>query len=184
MEPYVAHSNSRSKRHTEGLNGTIKVLVIDGVLIMPHSSRGVGHLVGKQAKAIVARVGSDPARGVRARPGRNCRLHSHGRSYGAKREIGDASHAILTVGSVVALVAFPGMSLAPGVFVRGDILRFGKIGGALVERSAVATRILRSRSSLQMRATATNGIAFSITRYALDWFRPGRNGNTPERLKR
>ena len=78
-------------------------------------------------------------------------VHSHGRSYGAKREIGDASHAVLTVGSVVALVAFPGMSLAPGGFVRGDILRFGKIGGALVERSAVATRILRSRSSLQMR---------------------------------
>ena len=69
MEPYVSHSNSRSKRHTEGLNGTIKVLVIDGVLIMPHSSRGVG----KQAKAIVARVGFDPARAVRARPGRNCR---------------------------------------------------------------------------------------------------------------
>jgi hypothetical protein len=55
MEPYVAHSNSKSTRHTEGLNGTIKVLVIDGVLIMPHSSRRVGHLVGKQAKAIVAR---------------------------------------------------------------------------------------------------------------------------------
>jgi hypothetical protein len=73
MEPYVSHSNSRSKRHTEGLNGTIKVLVIDGVLIMPHSSRGVGHLVGKQAKAIVDRVGFDPARGVRARPGRNFR---------------------------------------------------------------------------------------------------------------
>ena len=59
MEPYVSHSNSRCKRHTEGLNGTIKVLVIDGVLIMPHSSRGVGHLVGKQAKAIVARVRFD-----------------------------------------------------------------------------------------------------------------------------
>jgi hypothetical protein len=27
-------------------------------------------------------------------------------------------------------------------------------------------------------------IAFSITRYALDWFRRGRNGNTPEKLKR
>jgi hypothetical protein len=146
MERYVSHSNSRSKRHTEGLNGTIKVLVIDGVLIMPHSSRGVGHLVGKQAKAIVARVGFDPARGVRA--------------YGAKREIGDASHAILTVGSVIALVAFPGMSPALGVFVRGDILRFGKIGGALVERSAVATRILRSRSSIQMRATATMELRF------------------------
>ena len=129
-----------------------------------------------------ARVRSGQERSRPARP--KLQVHSHGRSYGDKREIGDASHAILTVGSVVALVAFPGMSLAPGVFVRGDILRFGKIGGALVECSAVATRILQSRSSLQMRATATNGIAFSITRYALDWFRRGRNGNTLEKLKR
>ena len=142
------------------MNGTIKVLVIDGVLIMPHSSPGVGHLVGKagQSHRCPGRVRSGQGRSRPARP--KLQVRSHGRSYGAKREIGDASHAILTVGSVVALVAFPGMRPAPGVFVRGDILRFGKIGGALVERSAVATRILRSRSSLQMRTAATMELRF------------------------
>jgi hypothetical protein len=45
------------------------------------------------------------------------------------------------------------MRPAPGVFVRGDILRFGKIGGALVERSAVATRILWFKKFLKKALT-------------------------------
>jgi hypothetical protein len=35
-----------------------------------------------------------------------------------------------------------------------------------------------------MRVTARNGITFSIIRFARDWFRRRKNGNTPERLKR
>jgi hypothetical protein len=53
MEPYVAHSNSKSTRHTEGLNGTIKVLVIDGVLIMPKVLGYVCHFVCQVSKTIV-----------------------------------------------------------------------------------------------------------------------------------
>ena len=40
----------------------------------------------------------------------------------------------LTIGSVVIHVALPWMRLAPGVFVRSDILRFGEIGGAWILR--------------------------------------------------
>ena len=40
----------------------------------------------------------------------------------------------LTVGGVIVHVALPGMRLAPAVFMRGDILRFGKIGRAGIER--------------------------------------------------
>jgi len=112
------------------LNGTIQVLVIDRVLIMPNPSRGVGHFVAEQPKAVVTRIGFDPARGDLARPSQNGRLHSHRATNRGKDEIGGAADMILMVRSVVIHVALPGVSLAPGVFVRGDILRFGKIGRA------------------------------------------------------
>src|SRR5438309_55192 len=99
MEPYVAHTNSGSQRHTEGLNGTIQVLVIDRVLIMPNPSRGVGHFVAEQPKAIGARIGFDPAKGGLARPSQNGRLHSHRATDRGKGEVGGAVHMILLVRS-------------------------------------------------------------------------------------
>ena len=41
---------------------------------------------------------------------------------------------MLLIRSVVIHVALTRMTLAPGVFVRDDVLRFGKIGGTQVQR--------------------------------------------------
>ena len=40
MEAKVAHGNPASQRHAEGLDRTIKILVIDRVFIMPDAADG------------------------------------------------------------------------------------------------------------------------------------------------
>ncbi len=64
------------KNNLEGLNGTIQVLIIDGILIMPNPLRWVCHLVADEYNPIVSRVGFDLGH-RRARPGVDGRLHSH-----------------------------------------------------------------------------------------------------------
>ena len=52
-----------------------------------------------------------------------------------------ATHVIPLVGSIVVHVALARMTLAPGVFVRDDVFRFGKIEGALVLGRNQVTRV-------------------------------------------
>ena len=40
----------------------------------------------------------------------------------------------LTVGDIVIHIALPRVSLAPGVLMRGDVLRLGEIGRARIQR--------------------------------------------------
>ena len=60
----------------------------------------------------------------------------------AKCETGwAAADGKLTVGSIVIHVALAWMRLAPGIFVRGDILRFGEIGRARILRWIQVARL-------------------------------------------
>ena len=59
MKPEITHRDSASQRHTEGLNRAIKILVIDGVLIMPNAGDWARHLVGNERTAIDSRRGLD-----------------------------------------------------------------------------------------------------------------------------
>src|SRR6266498_1017799 len=131
-----------SQRHAKGLNSAIQVLVIQGVLVVPNSSRWVGHLVAHKPNAIVPRIGLDLSyRCACTRPGDDGRPRSHRVANRGKREIGSAAHTILTIGGVVIHVTLPRMSLAPGVFVRSDILGLGEIGRPWIERCVQITNL-------------------------------------------
>jgi hypothetical protein len=134
VEPDVTDIHSRSYRHVEGLNGSIEVLIIERVLIMPHAATQVGDFVTHEPDTIMSRVGLDLIYCC-TRPSHDRWLHTHRRAHLRKGEIwGAAAHAKLTVSGVVIHVALVRMTLAPGVFTRGNILRFGKICRPLIER--------------------------------------------------
>src|SRR5439155_3937666 len=48
VKPDVSDVNSSSQRHAEGLNCAIQVLVIEGILIVPDASSGIGHLIAHE----------------------------------------------------------------------------------------------------------------------------------------
>ena len=115
------------------MDRAIEVLIKDGVFIVPNSSRWVCDLVADEYNPIVSRIGLDLVY-RRACPSHDGRLPAHRRANGRKREVGNAAHVIPAVGSVVKHVAFPRMRLAPSVFVRSEVLPFGKIARAGIER--------------------------------------------------
>ena len=57
MKPDVTEVNSSAQRHTERLNRAIKVHVIEGVLVVPDASSGVGHFVTHKPNTVVAGIG-------------------------------------------------------------------------------------------------------------------------------
>jgi hypothetical protein len=140
VKPDVADVRS-AYGHAEGLNGPIEVLVIERVLIVPDASRGVCDFVTHEPDPIVAWIRFDLVYGC-ARPSVNGWLLSHGGANRAKTEIRRAAtHAMLLVGNVVIHVALARVTLAPGVFMRDHILRFGEIGGARILRQDQVTRL-------------------------------------------
>ena len=99
---------------------------------MPDAGSWIGHFVTHEPDTIISRVRLLPVYS-RAGPGHDRWLLAYGGAHGAKGECcRAATHVIPLVGSIVVHVALARMTLAPGVFVRDDVLRFGKIGGALV----------------------------------------------------
>ena len=69
------------KNNFEGLNGTIKVHVKDGVLIVPHSGIWACYFVTDEEKTIVTRIGLNLIYcGACSCPGLDSRLHSDGRT--------------------------------------------------------------------------------------------------------
>ena len=135
VKPKVAHRDPASQRNTEGLNRAIEILVIDGVFIMPDSRGRVGHLVANHSDSIEA---GSRLEGIdaRSRPGIDRRQGWHGGADRIEEEKRRAGDAELAIGDIVVHIAFAGMTLAPGVFVRNDILAFGEIGRAHVLRCA------------------------------------------------
>ena len=127
IETNVADVSSKSHRHAERLNGTIQVLVIDGIFIMPDTSRRVGYFKAHKPNTIVAWI-RFVLTYCRASPRHHGRLLSHGRTRGIKtKRLVNSEYAVLTVGSVVIHVALSRMTLAPGTFMRHDVVCLGKI---------------------------------------------------------
>jgi hypothetical protein len=80
MKRDVSDIDSRSHRHSERLNRPIEVLVIERVLIVPHTATQVGYFVTHEPDTIGARSRFDRVAHGRASPGFNRRLLSHGRA--------------------------------------------------------------------------------------------------------
>ena len=115
------------------MDGAIEVLVIERILVVPHSSRRISYLITHKPNPIVTRVRFDLVY-RRASPSHDGRLHSHGVGDWRKCEIGYSGHAILTVGSVVIHIALTWVTLAPCVFVRCYVLCFREISRPRIER--------------------------------------------------
>jgi hypothetical protein len=110
---HVTDVDPGSQRHAERLDGAIEVFVIERVLIMPDSSRRVGHFVAHEPNTIVSRIRLDLVHRC-AYPGDNRRLHSHRRAGGRKCVVVPAAaDGKPAVGDVIIHVALPGMTLAP-----------------------------------------------------------------------
>src|SRR4029077_18342910 len=77
---------------------------------------------------------------ARTCPSLDSRLHSDCTAQRRKGEVcRAAANRELTVGEIVKHVAFPGMRLAPGVFMRAHVGRFAKISGSRISpRSQVS----------------------------------------------
>ena len=113
--------------------GTIEVLVIDRVFIVPDTIRWVGYLVTHKPDPVVPWIRFDLIY-CRASPRHNGRVLSHGGSCGIKTKgLVNSEYAVLTVGCVVIHVALGRVTLTPGAFVRDDVIRFGKICSPGVE---------------------------------------------------
>jgi len=127
--------HSRCQRHTKGLNAPIQVLIIQGILIVPDGFCGGSpcYFVTHEPDTIVSGVRLNLVH-CRA-PYLDGRLLSHRGAYATKTKgLVDSGHSVLTVRSVVVHVALAGVRLAPGVFMRDHILRFGKIRRPKVQR--------------------------------------------------
>ena len=127
MKSDVRDVYSGSKRDAERLDGAIEVLVIERVFVMVNTGRRVGDFVTHEPDTIVAWIRFDLVY-RRASPSFNGRLLSHGGAYASKTKgLVDSCYVVATVGSVIVHVALARMTLAPGVFVWDDVLRFSKI---------------------------------------------------------
>ena len=133
MKSDITHANCGAQGHAEGLNRAIQVLVVNCVFVMPDSGRGTCDLGANESNTIdlFSRLELVDRR---SGPGIDRRLHSHRGPDGRKGEIGGASNTELSVGDIVVHVALARMSLAPGVFMWSNVLTFGEVGRARIQR--------------------------------------------------
>jgi len=117
------------KNNLKGLDGAIQVLIVDGILVVPDSGCGACHLIADKENPIIAWIRFNLGDCCTRRgPGHDGRLLSHGGAHGIKtKRLVNSSYGVLLVRSVVVHVALSRMTLAPGAFVRDDVIRFGKI---------------------------------------------------------
>src|ERR1700752_1867239 len=81
MKVDIAYVDSGSQWHTERLNSPIEVHVVEGVVIMPHSSLWVGHFVSHEPDAIISWIGLHLINcRAGSRPGHDGRLHPERRT--------------------------------------------------------------------------------------------------------
>jgi len=129
MEVNIADVNSRTNRHTEGLDGAIKVHVKDRVFIVPHAATQVGDFVTNEKDTIVARIRLRLVyRCACSCPCLDGRLHPDGVTLRRKRErVRTTANRKRTIGVIVEHVALVRMRLAPGKFMGGDVSGFAKV---------------------------------------------------------
>ena len=75
----IQYWGEKWKNNFERLDRTIKILIVDGVLIVPDTGSGAGDFVTDEYDSVVSRIGLDLVY-CSACPGRNSRLHSHRRA--------------------------------------------------------------------------------------------------------
>ena len=76
MKTDVADVHSGCEGHAKRLDSAIKILVIQGILIVPDPSSGIRHFVPHKPNTIVTRVRRDLVY-YRRRPSHDGRLHPH-----------------------------------------------------------------------------------------------------------
>jgi hypothetical protein len=135
VKSFIAHPRPETiEKDLKGLNAAIQVLVIDGILIVPHAVIWSCYFVTYEEDTIVARIGFDLIN-RRTSPSHDGWLLSHGRTCGIEGErLVDSNYGELLVRSVVIHVALRRVTLAPDAFIRDDVFRFGKIGRPRVQR--------------------------------------------------
>lgn len=80
MKADVGHVGATPHKKTEGLDTAIQVLVVDRVLVVPHSV-GWGHFRTNEENAVVAGIRLVLShRGAGTRPGHDGGLHAYGRA--------------------------------------------------------------------------------------------------------
>ena len=132
MKTDVRDVYSWSNRHAERLDGAIEVLVIESIFIVPDA--GAGFELCKPMNQIPSFPGSGSFRFTVAPV--QAMIAGCSRTVAPRRlkvKVGrSASYVVLLVRGIVIHVALARMTLAPGVFVRDDVLRFGKIHSSRV----------------------------------------------------
>lgn len=160
------------KKDFEGLDTAIQVLVVDGVLIVPHAVGRACHFITDEENAVGTRIRLDLVyRG--ASPGEDGGLCSRRRANRRKCEVGRAAaDSELMVRGVVEHVALARMRLTPRVFVRSDILRFGEIGRTGILRWIQVAR--RHRDPVRRASVTVPGMVVCARwESAGKWVHPG-----------
>jgi hypothetical protein len=81
MKVDVAYIDSGSQWHTERLNSSIEVHVVEGILIVPDALAWIGHFVSHEPDAIICGIGLVTGHGrACACPSCDRRLLLHGRA--------------------------------------------------------------------------------------------------------
>src|SRR5438046_361599 len=133
VKSHITQRDSAAQRHTEELDRAIKVLIMDGVFIMPDASHWARHFIDYESAAIDSRLGLDSSTG-RSRPRTGRRGHSDRNANGRKGETRRAGDIVTAIGGIVVHVALPGVGLAPGVLMWTIVLNFEVVGRAHVHR--------------------------------------------------
>lgn len=133
MKADVTNVGAKTERNTERLNRAVQIRIVQSVLIVPDSGTWVCNFVTHEPDAVVSRIRLDLIhRGAGPGPRRDGRPPPNGVTDRGKIEVRCAAHHELAIGDIVIHVAFAGMCLAPGVFMRGNVLGFGEVGRALI----------------------------------------------------
>ena len=96
MKSDVTYVDSLPEWHAERLNRAIKILVVNGVLVMPHAGRRVRYFINDKRATIDTGLGLDQHASCTG-PGVGRRLHSKCRADRRKRKIGSAGDQELPI---------------------------------------------------------------------------------------
>src|ERR1044071_9176746 len=120
MKSQIAYRDSAPQGHTEGLNRTIEVLIINRVLIMVHSPDWAGYFVGNEGAPIDSRHRFNWTYGSTG-PSVYRKRRSHSGTYRRKSEACRTVNMVLTVRRIVVHVALTSVSLTPGILIWSHI---------------------------------------------------------------